>query len=417
VNKFITAFSQSKYFNASTVALHWYVWHQVAWQTNYPHYFPARGGFRDVSQRLQKQGIKIFPYINGRVYDINNQSWSHDEAEIHCCKSSAARSKPLHVPLQLEMYSNNQYWAVICPSTKFWQDKLTALTVGLTNDYKINGVYIDQLASKDPALCYDPHHNHPRGGGSYWSDGYNKALKQIRSAMTKTSVLTSESNAEVYLNHIDGFLTIGGYNNCPIVPMFQAVYSDYAIIFGRYFPGASVHSNATAFTQMMAQMFVFGSQLGWFALDGNDGLLPFLANETNFRAVDYVSNLTRFRTLGAEYLLYGRLMRPLDTIPSDISTVDSSCYAKIASAVWRSQGGDLGLFVVNGGSSSQQFEWTMDAVKDYGLDTVDKYTLLEVNIDGTSNIIGQFSSAAISGSVQIHPLQIHFYRILPHYKT
>jgi hypothetical protein len=71
--------------------------------------------------------------------------------------------------------------------------------------------------------------------------------------------------------------------------------------------------------------------------------------------------------------------------------------------------------VVNGGSSSQQFEWTMDAVKDYGLDTVDKYTLLEVNIDGTSNIIGQFSSAAISGSVQIHPLQIHFYRILPYY--
>lgn len=90
-------------------------------------------------------------------------------------------------------------------------------------------------------------------------------------------------------------------------------------------------------------MFVFGSQLGWFALDGNDGLLPFLANETNSRAVDYVSNLTRFRTLGAEYLLYGRLMRPLDTIPSDISTVDSSCYAKIASAVWRSQGGDLGM--------------------------------------------------------------------------
>lgn len=36
--------------------------------------------------------------------------------------------------------------------------------------------------------------------------------------------------------------------------MFQAVYSDYAIIFGRYFPGASVHSNATAFTQMMAQV-------------------------------------------------------------------------------------------------------------------------------------------------------------------
>ena len=73
--------------------------------------------------------------------------------------------------------------------------------------------------------------------------------------------------------------------------------------------------------------------------------------------------------------------------------------------------------MVNGGSSSQQFEWAMDAVKDYGLDTVDKYTLLEVNIAGTSNILGQFSSAAISGSVQIQPLQIHFYRILPNYKT
>lgn len=93
-------------------------------------------------------------------------------------------------------------------------------------------------------------------------------------------------------------------------------------------------------------MFVYGSQLGWFALDGNDALLPFLANETNFRFVDFVSNLTRYRTLGTEYLLYGRLMRPLHTTPSDISTIDASCYAKIASAVWRSQSGDLGMLDV-----------------------------------------------------------------------
>ena len=94
------------------------------------------------------------------------------------------------------------------------------------------------------------------------------------------------------------------------------------------------------------KMFVYGSQLGWFALDGNDGILPYLANETNFRVVDYVSNLQRFRALGAEYLLYGQLMRPLDTTPADMSSVDSNCYAKVASAVWRSKNGNLGTRLI-----------------------------------------------------------------------
>ena len=56
IDTFINTFSASKYFNISAVALHWYVWHQVAWQTNYPNYFPAKNGFSEASQRLQQKG-------------------------------------------------------------------------------------------------------------------------------------------------------------------------------------------------------------------------------------------------------------------------------------------------------------------------------------------------------------------------
>lgn len=68
--------------------------------------------------------------------------------------------------------------------------------------------------------------------------------------------------------------------------------------------------------------------------------------------------------------------------------------------------------MVNGGNSAQQFEWTMDVVQDYGLDGAEKYTLLDVNIDGSADMLGQFNSATVSGSVRLDPLQIRFYRIL-----
>jgi hypothetical protein len=58
VNRFLAVFEKSKYFNASNVAVHWYVWHQIGWETNFPNFFPAKERFDEVTKRLQEQGKK-----------------------------------------------------------------------------------------------------------------------------------------------------------------------------------------------------------------------------------------------------------------------------------------------------------------------------------------------------------------------
>jgi hypothetical protein len=84
-------------------------------------------------------------------------------------------------------------------------------------------------------------------------------------------------------------------------------------------------------------MFVYGSQPGWFALEGIDGWLPYLEEEGNTDVVDFIASLMRYRTLGSEYLVEGQLMRPLIVAHNNLFDSPIVCTPTIASAVWSSQ--------------------------------------------------------------------------------
>lgn len=62
----------------------------------------------------------------------------------------------------------------------------------------------------------------------------------------------SDSNTEVYMPYLAGYLVKGGYKNSP-VPLFQAVYSDYTTTFGAYFPGYFT-KHPERLTKQMAQV-------------------------------------------------------------------------------------------------------------------------------------------------------------------
>ena len=74
------------------LALHWYEWDTLGYtpvaaggdeydgpcppeavncgfDTNYPAYFPARAGFEEACASIQEEGVPVFPYINGRIFD------------------------------------------------------------------------------------------------------------------------------------------------------------------------------------------------------------------------------------------------------------------------------------------------------------------------------------------------------------
>jgi hypothetical protein len=212
---------------------------------------------------------------------------------------------------------------------------------------------------------------------------------------------------------LDGFLVIGGYKNCPMVPIFQTVYSNHAITFGQYFSSALVAEPAY-FTKQMAMMFAYGSQPGWFALEGIDGWLPYLEEEGNADVVDFIASLMRYRTLGSEYLVDGQLMRPLIVAHNNLLDSPIVCTPTIASAVWSSQEkNSLGIFVVNGEAKEEFVAWKLDAVVDYAMEPAKTYCLTKIMLSGKSELIQVFNSSRIEFKTWMANLEAAFYELQP----
>lgn len=244
----------AKYMGVPT-GFHWYGWHQIPFDNDYPHYFPAKDGFIDGVHELEKAGIRVMPYINGRLWD----------ADLEDFKSGAikAATKNEKGDPYIEDYGNGVRNAAMCPSTRLWQNKVKEIVLRLQKVSGTSGVYIDQITAAPPTLCMDASHEHPLGGGSSWLDqGYYKLLSPIRDEMPKGAFLTSESLAEPYNHLLDGLLSWNSQFQDQ-KPIYAAIYGGRISIFGRNNPvGPDKHN---ALCMRAGQQLVFGEQLGWLS--------------------------------------------------------------------------------------------------------------------------------------------------------
>jgi hypothetical protein len=74
--------------------------------THYPEYFPVRQGFQSTLTQLQAKGVRVAPYINGRIFDVATQSWTNDGAETFAAKSAPASLNPNDLSLYYEEYGS-----------------------------------------------------------------------------------------------------------------------------------------------------------------------------------------------------------------------------------------------------------------------------------------------------------------------
>ncbi|KAF4730188.1 hypothetical protein FOZ62_014699, partial [Perkinsus olseni] len=86
----------------NSVALHWYEWDKLGYidgdnytdcpdvacgfDTHYPHYFPPRPGFGGAVDKLLDMGVRVFPYINGRLFDMQLPEWKDSVESNHACR-------------------------------------------------------------------------------------------------------------------------------------------------------------------------------------------------------------------------------------------------------------------------------------------------------------------------------------------
>lgn len=245
------------------VGFHWYNWHRIPFDNDYPHYFPAKEGFAEGVHALQQASVFVMPYINGRLWDTRDKGvddWQFSAVALPAATKQEDGSPYTESYGSKEADGSDVRLAPMCPTTKLWQDKVREIVLRLLQEVGVRGVYIDQVAAASPALCFDRTHGHPLGGGAWWNEGYWRMLDAIRAAMPKDRMLTTECNAEPFVRWFDGYLT-WHWQHDGQVPAFPVVYGGAVQMFGRAYRGGATKD--LALRMKAGQQLVFGEQIGW----------------------------------------------------------------------------------------------------------------------------------------------------------
>lgn len=292
-------------------AVHLYYWHQIPFDNDYPHYFPMKSCVVSELKKLHDAGIRVMPYINGRLWDTRDKEDTDFEftsvAKPWCTKMYDG--KPF-----IETYSSKEKdgskveLAVMCPSSTLWQDKVCEIVTKLF-ETGFDAVYIDQIAAAEAKPCTDPNHEHAPGGGEWWCHAYNTLLERITRTMPSDRMLTTECSADPFMKHLGGYLSWLWVKNNQ-VPAFPAIFSDKVISFGTDFRalgkfgyngyGLSGDLDEGGCRIFMAQSFLFGQQMGWMLPNVYD-IMPYH---------DFYKALVRERETLLDFFNAGRLLRP-----------------------------------------------------------------------------------------------------------
>ncbi|MCS7237528.1 MAG: DUF6259 domain-containing protein [Thermoguttaceae bacterium] len=299
---------------------HWYNWHQIPFDNDYPHYFPTKPGFAEGVRQLQEGGVHVMPYINGRLWDSRDKGL--EDFQFTSVALPAATKNHQGEPF-LETYGSKESdgspvrLAVMCPTTSVWQNKVGELVAELFGRCGTHAVYIDQVAAAAPTLCADPSHGHPLGGGRWWNEGYWQLLEKIRASKPADRMITTECNAEPFVRWFDGYLT-WHWQYDRQVPLFPAVYGGSVQMFGRWFGNSGSgrlqaqderRNRDLSVRMRLAQQLVFGEQLGWIHT-------TVLEEEQN---AAFLKQLAQLRWELRRYFYAGRMGRPprlLSSVPT-----------------------------------------------------------------------------------------------------
>ena len=193
--------------------------------------------------------------------------------------------------------------------------------------------------------------------------GMHELVEIIRDAVQAEDpevIITGENCTENMIDVIDGTLqvTLWPENR---KPLFAAVYQDYLVRYGtELITGAGYQGryqnvwDQDAFFLECASMFVEGMQIGRIRLRPRDASLSFDKPEQK-PMIDFLARVVGYyrQETARQCLAYGRLMPPLEfQAPSPLPTLRYTRggeYPALMSGVFRTEAGELGVFVANAG--------------------------------------------------------------------
>lgn len=383
------------------VSVFWHWWHNCPYDIGFPEYLPPREGaesFITAVDKAQAEGIHSIVYMNSFQWGNSTQSWKDEGA----ARFSAKTINGGDYSHAFNIFTGKQL-TPMCMATQFWRDKYSSLCDSVVNHYHTNGVYMDQACMS--YKCYDTSHGHDIGGGNYWTKGFHSLTRQIRDKIDgpQQPILAGEGSGEDWISSLDLFLTLEasrerymGVSSVETIPLYQAVYHDYAITFGNYsslvyppyddlWPEEFNPANKETplpeiynrqFLMEQARTFVWGMQ-------------PTIANyhstlsSERSAEVDFLVRLARTRYNALKYLLYG-VYEHSPAIDSPVIDVDISRVSIYAGregksvthlntsspalhyGTWRAEDGCLAVAIANIDDKAHRVAFSLNA-KDYDL--------------------------------------------------
>ena len=318
--------------------VHWYRWHQIAYDSEYPEYFPPKTAFPKMVKDAQKMGAHVIPYINGRLWDPASKSYTEWNGKEASCRKADGT-------LYTEIYPTSMIPnSITCPSSPIWQNIIIKLVDRIQNELQTNGVYIDQIGAAAGMPCWAPNHPHPAGGGEFWHASYRQMLTKVREHLHPGNIIITEDNSECYMDLFDIMLMVNSpqAKSTRIVPLYPLIYSDRMMVncFLYYPLTEPVHD--MRFRLKNALGLLWGTQLGWVKPE----LL--MAQEAKPEA-EFLRTLVRFRKKQHDILYGGRFVAEITPTGDNpvISFPDMPDSPVVRGSMWVSPKGKQVIYLVN----------------------------------------------------------------------
>lgn len=421
----------------------WHWWHGCAYDDGFPDYFPPRQGpesFKRAVAKANEEGINAILYMNSFEWGTSTKSFVTEDASRWAVRDINGNMEP-HV---FNIFTKHSL-TPMCMATSFWRNKYASLADKAINKYNVGGIYMDQAC--DSYLCYDKNHGHSIGGGNYWVKGFGELTRQIRTNNTsnKNIALAGEGCSENWLPFLNAFLTLqvsneryAGVNGPQTIPLFQAVYHQYAITFGNYsslvtppydelWPKEYTPKHPEQpldpkfneqFLMEQARSFVWGMQ-------------PTIANYHDFLShersdeINYIINLAKLRYRVLKYLLYGEFSRaPHMDIPEKVIPISRlSIYAGqgdrvksfqekvplLYTSAWKANDGSVGIAIASISNDPSQIKFKFSA-DSYGLGPTGKIYLVTAD---ARKLLTTYKSGQIAIDFKLPPRGLCFLEITP----
>ena len=395
---------------------------------NVPDLFPpllGKAGFSKQIKGIHDAGCKMITYVWGDCWQTALPSYKELDIEKYTVKNPDGKTR---------MYGLGA--AYMCPSQKMWKDTWKGIAEKLAA-YDVDGIYWDVLAGA-VCECFDDTHGHSKGGGNYYAVGTRQMLADCREAMDKINpgmIMASEFFDEIYIDSLDGMLLSIQNYMLGTVPAIQAVYHDYAILYGNW--GTTSGEPGVPWIKNMPMpvglSFVVGNQTGWhnnwhiFTQNHPRQLdKEWFKNNEELRQkyVDFSIQTARLRYYaGKKFLAYGEMRKSLEykhpmphrkgiwqQLGRDKRNQHRSL-PEVMNSTWKAADGSLGLVFCNiSDSNDHTVEVDID-LDNYEMAKADRYVLLERLIDGSENIIQTYDKRKFSVELAIKPLTGRIYEI------